>query len=157
MVVLYFSCNFDVVVWRGQPCLPTSPSWQEDNTKVFILGPGCGNLVDWVLACKPKGLWFDSQSGHMPELQTGCPVGGAQKTTTHWGFSRALSPPFPLSLKINKFNFFLSFYFRFSTYTIISSVNHDTFISSFHILSAFICYSELHLFGLQYNNDWKLW
>ena len=29
MVVLYFSCNFDVVVWRGEPCLPTLPLWPE--------------------------------------------------------------------------------------------------------------------------------
>ena len=29
MVVLYLSCNFDVVVWRGEPCLPMSPSWRE--------------------------------------------------------------------------------------------------------------------------------
>ena len=29
MAVLYFSCNFDVVVQRRKPCLPKSPSWPE--------------------------------------------------------------------------------------------------------------------------------
>ena len=27
IAVLYFSCNFDVVVQRGEPCLPMPPSW----------------------------------------------------------------------------------------------------------------------------------
>ena len=29
MVVLYFSCNFDVVVRGDEPCLPTPLSWPE--------------------------------------------------------------------------------------------------------------------------------
>ena len=29
MVVLYFSCNFGVIVQRGGLCLPTPPSWLE--------------------------------------------------------------------------------------------------------------------------------
>ena len=33
MIVLYFSCNFDKVVQRGEPCLPTLPSWPE----VFLI------------------------------------------------------------------------------------------------------------------------
>ena len=33
-----------------------------------VLGPSwCGSL-DWVLACEPKGHWFNSLSGHMPGL-----------------------------------------------------------------------------------------
>ena len=27
MVVLYFSCNFNVVLWEGEMCLPMLPSW----------------------------------------------------------------------------------------------------------------------------------
>ena len=30
MVVLYFSCNFDVVVRGGKPCLPMPPFWPEE-------------------------------------------------------------------------------------------------------------------------------
>ena len=37
MVVLYFSCNFLVVVRRGEPCLPMSPSWSEAPSKSFYL------------------------------------------------------------------------------------------------------------------------
>ena len=37
MVVLYFSCNFDVVVWRGEPCLSISPSWLEACTEGFYI------------------------------------------------------------------------------------------------------------------------
>ena len=33
--------------------------------------------------CKPKGHWFNSQSGHMPGLQARSPVGGAREATTH--------------------------------------------------------------------------
>ena len=61
----------------------------------------CGS-VDWTWACKPKGCWCDSQSGHMPGLQARSPVEGAWEATTHWCFSSSLFPSFPLSLKINK-------------------------------------------------------
>ena len=33
----------------------------------------CGS-VDGVLACEPKGRWFDFHSGHMPGLQARSPV-----------------------------------------------------------------------------------
>ena len=66
----------------------------------------CGS-VDWVLACKSKGQWFDSWSGHMPGLQSRSPVGGAQETTTHWCFSPSLP-----SLKINK-HLFIGYLFIF--------------------------------------------
>ena len=29
-----------------------------------------------LVACEPKGHWFDSQSGHMPGLPAGFPLGG---------------------------------------------------------------------------------
>ena len=36
MVVLYFSCKFDVVVQRGDPCLCTMPSWLEVFAFIFL-------------------------------------------------------------------------------------------------------------------------
>ena len=39
-------------------------------------GPGWHSSVDSVLACDPKGHQFNSQSGHMPGLWAGSPVGG---------------------------------------------------------------------------------
>ena len=64
--------------------------------------PGWCGSVDWALACKPKGCWFGSQSGHMPGLQARSPVGDAWETTTHWCFSPSLSPSLPLCLKIKE-------------------------------------------------------
>ena len=58
-----------------------------------LSSPGWCGLVDWVLACKPKGLQFDSQSGHMPRLWARCPVGGVWEATTHWCFSFSLLSP----------------------------------------------------------------
>ena len=60
--------------------------------------PGLWGWVDWVLACEPKGLQFNSQLEHMSGARS--PVGGAEETTTHWCFSLFL----PLSLKVNKYN-----------------------------------------------------
>ena len=37
--------------------------------------------VDWVLSCKPKGHWFDSQTGHVPGLLARFLVGGIQEST----------------------------------------------------------------------------
>ena len=80
--------------------------WREslliDSLKIAITSSGWCGSVGWALACKPKGHWFDSQSGHMPGLQARSPVGGTQEATTHWCFSPSLSPFLPLSLKINK-------------------------------------------------------
>ena len=80
--------------------------WMSYVLKVLFLGPGWCGSVDWVLACKPKGHWFDSQSGHMPGLQARSLVGGAWEATTHWCFSPCLSPSLPLSLRINKIKSF---------------------------------------------------
>ena len=68
--------------------------------------------MDWLLASKPKGC-FNSQSGHMPGLWSGSPVGGVQEATTHWYFSLSLSPSLPLGLKINKIFFFKWCLFNF--------------------------------------------
>ena len=58
--------------------------------------------MDWVLAWEPKGLRFDSRSGHMPGLQARSPVGDVWEATTHWRFSPSLSPFLPLSKKPNQ-------------------------------------------------------
>ena len=80
------------LVWFCEPMSPNkfnkkwgkkkSPSW-------------CGS-VDWVPACQQKGCCFHSQSGHMPGLWAGSPVGGDLEATTHGCFSPSLSPYLPL-------------------------------------------------------------
>ena len=49
--------------------------------KQLMSGPGWCGSVDWVLARDPKGLQFNSQSGHMPGLQARSPVGGVWEAT----------------------------------------------------------------------------
>ena len=61
-------------------------------------------------ACKLKGCWFDSQSGHMPGLWARSLVGVERQpidvSLAHWCFSASLSPSPPFSLKlINKIFF----------------------------------------------------
>ena len=56
--------------------------------------PGWYGSVDWVLACKPKGHWFNSHSGHMPGLQARYPVGSVQEATDLC-FSPSLSSSLP--------------------------------------------------------------
>ena len=45
--------------------------------------PAWYGSVDWAMACKPKGRWFDSQSGHVPGLQARSPAVGVQEASTH--------------------------------------------------------------------------
>ena len=53
-------------------------------------------LSGLALAWESKGCWFDSQSGHVPELRARSPVGGTWETTTHWCISPLLSSSLPL-------------------------------------------------------------
>ena len=58
---------------------------------------------------KPRGLQFDSQSGHMVGLQAGARLGvfegePIKVSLAHRCLSPSFSPPLPLSLKINKYN-----------------------------------------------------
>ena len=69
--------------------------------------PGWCGSVDWVTAREPKGLWFNSQSGHMPGLRARSPVRSTQEGTTHWCFSPSLSPSLPLCLKNKLKEYFL--------------------------------------------------
>ena len=59
--------------------------------------PGWCGSVDWTLSCETKGCWFDSQSGHMPGLQSRSPVEGTEEATTHWCFPSPFSLPSPSS------------------------------------------------------------
>ena len=43
--------------------------------------PGWCSSVDWASVCKPKGRWFNSQSGHMPGLWARSPVRGMWEAT----------------------------------------------------------------------------
>ena len=74
--------------------IPPSGHIQESNN-----GPGWCGSVDWALACKPRGCWFESQSGHMPGLQA-LRVSKRQLihvSLAHWCFS----PVLRLFLKVN--------------------------------------------------------
>ena len=51
--------------------------------EVYRASPGWCVSVDWVLACKPKGRWFNSQAGHMPGLWARSPMGGAHERQPH--------------------------------------------------------------------------
>ena len=69
--------------------------------KLFIIfSPGWCGSVDILPACKPKGRWFNSQSGHTPGLQARSSVQGSRGNHTLVFLS--LSPSLPFSLKINK-------------------------------------------------------
>ena len=73
----------------------TGTIWKKINS------PGWYGSVDGVLACEPKGHWFDSQSRHNPGLW---PVPGRGHVRgNHTLMFLFLSLPLPpLSLKINK-------------------------------------------------------
>ena len=60
-------------------------------SKKNITGPSWCGSVDWAPACEPKGRWFDSQSGHMPELWARSAVRGGWEATTYWYFSPSLA------------------------------------------------------------------
>ena len=80
--------------WQSQYC-------NRLNEEDIRICPGWCGSMDRVLVCKPKGHWFDSQSGNMPGLGARSPVWIVWEATIHWCFSPFLSPSLPLSLKIN--------------------------------------------------------
>ena len=64
------------------------------------ISPGWCGSVDWALACKQKGRWFNSRSGYMPGLRARSPGGGVQKGVPHTNVSlthRCFSLSLPLS------------------------------------------------------------
>ena len=86
--------------------VPLSYSVIVRNWKVILKPSGCPNwcgLVGWVLSCKVKGHWFDSQSGHVPGLWVWFPVRHIREAAS-WCFSFtsmflffSFSPASPLS------------------------------------------------------------
>ena len=44
MVVVYFSCNFDVVVQGGELCLPMAPPVKQHTLRTVY---GCGSNLDF--------------------------------------------------------------------------------------------------------------
>ena len=122
MVVLHFSCNFDVVVQRGEPCLTMSPSWPEALTifkctlQHYSLYAHCctvnGSLK--YLALAGVAQWIERLPvnqrviGSIPSQGT-ClgygprPQWGTCERHPHIDAFLPLFPPlFPLSKKINK-------------------------------------------------------
>ena len=52
---------------RFYPQLPRVPKKQKRHQEWGPIPGWCGS-VDWALACRLKGCWLDSRSGHMPGL-----------------------------------------------------------------------------------------
>ena len=89
---VFMAASFTIVKCWKQPKSPSVNEW----IKKLWYGPGWCHSMDWVLACEPKGWRFNSQSGHMPGLQS--PVG-----SNHTLMFPSLSFPLPSPLsKINK-------------------------------------------------------
>ena len=71
-----WACNLEslsMYLWQSGVTFVSEET--ERACKSYRVGPGWCGSVDWVPACKPEGHWFDSQSGHMPELQARSPLG----------------------------------------------------------------------------------
>ena len=67
-------------------------------------GPNWCGSVGWASSCKPKGCHSDSHSGHMLALQarSGPQLGALERQPVSVSLPLSLSPPSPLSKKINK-------------------------------------------------------
>ena len=72
-------------------------NWKTKLKKKIQISPGWCGSVYRVLACKPKGHRFDSQSGHLPGLWARCPVGGVRGTHKLMFLSLSFSLSSPLS------------------------------------------------------------
>ena len=70
------------------PSLSSEPAIFKSRIQKSLLRPDWCGSVGWVLSHEPKGLWFYSQSGHMPGLQF-VPVGG-EREATNQSFTRGL-------------------------------------------------------------------
>ena len=82
--------------WECRQVQPLESSMEfPQKTKNGTACPGSWGSVDSVSACKTKGHWFDSQSGHMPGLWARSPVECTWKATTHDVFLPLFLPPFP--------------------------------------------------------------
>ena len=123
MVVLYFSCNFDVVVRRGEPCLPMLPSWLEVRTALlsrymfilaYFIGSSCGASQRLVTTkhvaclCGPLTLsffkgWHEEQVCSLKPSWRYCltcflivPIAGSVLQIFHRPLHLSVSPPVKL-------------------------------------------------------------
>ena len=69
--------------WVWHPCSNGQSIYLNLSLKLYTCCPGCCGSVDWAQACKPKGRWFDSQSGHVPGLWARSSERGTWKATTY--------------------------------------------------------------------------
>ena len=60
--------------------------------------------VGWVPVYRLKGRWFDSWSGHMPELCSRSPAGGVEEETDRCFSCTSMFPFLPFLLSKNKKN-----------------------------------------------------
>ena len=91
-----FSCQSSLVL--GWP--KTLFSFFHKIKDIFFCPGWCGS-VDCMPACKPKGCWFDSQSGHMPGLWDRLPNSGCVRGN-HTFMFLTLFFSFPSPLSKNK-------------------------------------------------------
>ena len=94
---------------RTWPCWPWSGLLNSRTvSNKFLLfknsHPGWCCSVDWVLACEPKGRWFNSQSGTFMGFGPGPWLGTGERqlinvSLPHWCFSLSLSSFLPCFLK----------------------------------------------------------
>ena len=80
-------------------CVPRAglSAWERILHPVFLQSvscPGWCGSVDWVVACKPGGCWFNSTSEHIPGLGARSLVGVVWEATNQY-FSRSLSLSLP--------------------------------------------------------------
>ena len=111
---IYLNVKKQPTSWLSCPTRPSSERnsiWLNVSLRVWQIWtqtplfkkmqcPGWCGSVDWAPACKPKGYWFNSWSGHMPELPARSLVGGVWEAT-NWCISCTLMlfclflPPLP--------------------------------------------------------------
>ena len=65
------------------PLEPWKKRKERAEVKTYSKSRGWSGSADWTSACQMKGRWFNSLSGHMPELQVRSPAGVTQESTTH--------------------------------------------------------------------------
>ena len=78
LLILFFIVFFSHYRFKKDPSylLPSLPPCVLIFLKKNHPDPSWCGSVDWESACKLKGCWFDSRSGHMPGLWAGSPLGG---------------------------------------------------------------------------------
>ena len=75
--------------------------WATSNSQDSRLEPDQCVSIGWASLCTQKGQWFNSQSGHMTELQ-GWSLGGVHARGSQWLFLSHINVCLPLVLSKNK-------------------------------------------------------